>query len=464
MENGLTLAQAVEHALRDCGVEALYRPKLLLSFLLDDMSDGAPELRVLERNIDETLLRPYANAVRGNPFDVAPAVVHAKYYLTHECMVEPRVAHSIAEGLAGGVASWMGVSYVPHEFAQREPEVRVAGVEESQADFPLLNANPMSHGGLDRRARESWFSDFRKMRWLILGAVCASVLAMFMGIGLALLNHGSANSLKDSDPFYVLLLGVDAEDARLGEAGEGAKEPTGAFRSDSIMLCRIDPRNAKVTVVSIHRDTLVNLDEYGPQKINAAYAYGGAEYAVRVVSEFAGVPISHYVEIRMDELPDVIDSVGGITVDLDMPIHDPDFTKLDLPVGTQSLDGVEATMLCRCSHAYDQLGDGDVFRAANQRMVLRELIRRLLAQKDPASLIRMIAASNKVTTDLSIEEIGDLIACLGRMDVDSDIMESMEPTEGVYIKNAGWYEECKVDEWNAMMNRVNRGLPPESEE
>ena len=464
MKNGLSLSQAVEHALRDCGIEALYRPKLLLSFLLDDMSGDAPELRVLERNIDETLLRPFANAVCGNPFDVTPAVVHAKYYLTHECMVEPRVAHSIAEGLAGGAASWMGVAYAPSEFGPLESEALAINDSQSQVEYSLLGADPIRHENHAREMHKLRFPDLCNMRWLIVGAVCTCVLAMFMGIGLALRNHGAASGFENADPFYVLLLGIDAEDTRRGEAGEDGAESAVAFRSDAIILCRIDPKNAKVTAVSIHRDTLVNLDEYGPQRINAAYAYGGAEYAVQVVSEFAGVPIAHYVEMRMDELPDVIDSVGGITVDLDMPVHDPDFTKLDLSVGTQSLDGVEATMLCRCSHAYDQLGDGDVFRAANQRMVLRELMRRLFAQKDPISLARVITSAYRVTTDLSVGEIADLLACLGGMDVDSDIMEGMSPTEGVYIKNAGWYEECKVDEWNAMMNRVNRGLPPDPEE
>ena len=68
--------------------------------------------------------------------------------------------------------------------------------------------------------------------------------------------------------------------------------------------------------MSIHRDTQVNLGEYGTQKINAAYSYGGPELLIKTVSKLAGVDISHYVEVDFDGFGTVVDRLGGIEVDV----------------------------------------------------------------------------------------------------------------------------------------------------
>ena len=93
-------------------------------------------------------------------------------------------------------------------------------------------------------------------------------------------------------------------------------EGDGASRADVTMLCRIDPDIATVDLVSIPRDTMVEIDGYGTQKINAAYSFGGAAGAVETVSQFAGVDISHYAEVHFEELESVVDELGGIWVNV----------------------------------------------------------------------------------------------------------------------------------------------------
>lgn len=265
---------------------------------------------------------------------------------------------------------------------------------------------------------------------------------------------------EPGEPFYLLLLGVDKDEGRLNDADYGTDEH--AYRSDSIMVCRIDPKNVKVTMVSIHRDTLVNMGEHGKQKINASYAYGGASYATKIVTQFAGVPISHYAEVDLDRFISIVDSVGGVTVNLPVPVHDPEYTGLDLPAGEQYLTGYQAALLCRCRHGYDAYGDGDVFRAANQRMVFSAVIREVL-KSDPATIANTVTTmADSVTTDMDVATILDLATQMQSLDVEKDIMTGMEPTEGVVIGDT-WYEICLIDEWQKMMTRVYRGESPYDE-
>lgn len=263
------------------------------------------------------------------------------------------------------------------------------------------------------------------------------------------------------DPFYLLLLGVDKDEGRV-EDTEHYGDDEHAYRSDSIMLCRIDPKNVQVTMVSIHRDTAINMDEHGLQKINASYAFGGAAYATEVVSKFADVPISHYAEVDLDRFISIVDQVGGVTVDLPVPVYDPEYTGLDLPEGVQTLDGTDAALLCRCRHGYDKYGDGDRYRAANQRMVFSEIIKKVLAS-DPATMAATVATlAESVTTDLSIPDILDLASQMRTLNVETDIYTGMEPTDGV-LADGAWYEACLVDQWRKMMMRVDQGLPPYDE-
>ncbi|CDD78428.1 cell envelope-related function transcriptional attenuator common domain protein [Cryptobacterium sp. CAG:338] len=88
------------------------------------------------------------------------------------------------------------------------------------------------------------------------------------------------------------------------------------------ILARVDPKEKEVTLISIPRDTQVDIPGHGTQKINAAYAFGGASLAVDTVSELAGVPISHYAEIDFDGFKAVVDALGGIEVDVPMEIND----------------------------------------------------------------------------------------------------------------------------------------------
>ena len=266
---------------------------------------------------------------------------------------------------------------------------------------------------------------------------------------------------EPDDPFYMLLMGIDRDEGRTDSAEYGADDSN--YRSDSIMLVRVDPKALTVTLVSIHRDTWLELDDYGMQKINAAFSYGGPAYMIETVEKLAGVDISHYAEVDMDGLAAIVNQLGGVTVNLGVDVYDPYYTGLDLKAGEQTLNGWTAALLCRARHAYDSYGDGDVYRAANQRAVISAIVKKIL-KSNPVTIASTVATlATYVNTDLDVATIVDLALQFRKLDVDNNIWSVMCPTAGYYDEELGiWYEELQEEEWDAIMKRVRAGQNPKT--
>lgn len=354
---------------------------------------------------------------------------------------------------------------VPSEAQGLAPALITNANESHASESTSVSPNPYDDGKPSRSGKR------KRHVGVAIACVIVAVIAGVAAFGLWYL-HDINSRLKDNldtnltseltqtpagDPFYLLLLGTDKDESRAEDADYGDSDS--AYRSDSIMLVRVDPKNVKVTLVSIHRDTMVDLGDYGTQKINAAYSIGGPSYATQVISDFAGVDISHYAEVDMDRFTDIVDQVGGVTVNLPIAVKDPDYTGLDLEAGEQTLDGHTAALLCRARHAYDAYGDGDRYRAANQRIVMSAVIQKVLAS-DPATMVSTITTmADSVTTDMTLTQILTLAQQMKDLDVNTDVMSGMEPTTSAYINNI-WYEIVNEDEWKTMMERVDQGLSP----
>ncbi len=297
----------------------------------------------------------------------------------------------------------------------------------------------------------------------VIGVLAAAVVVWAMNVQAAL-NEGIDDEVRSAltepetvdDPFYMLLLGVDRNEDRAQSSEYG--EEDSAYRSDTIILARIDPPQKQVTLVSLHRDLLVDMGDYGVNKLNNAYSFGGPSYAIEVVSELAGVPISHYAEVNFDEFDALVDSLGGIEVDVPMDIDDPN-AGAPISAGPQTLDGAQALTLCRSRHAYDDYGDGDVFRAANQRMVIAAIAKKVMAV-DPLTLANTISQlAEMVTTDMSVTDLLHLASEMRGIDLDKNVYSGMTPTTSLY-QDGGWYELLDTEAWQTMMQRVDSGLSP----
>lgn len=323
-----------------------------------------------------------------------------------------------------------------------------------------------------KRSRRSGLKIFLIIFAVVLlaaGGVAAAYFAKISGAlnrGVDSALRGQLTEAKAGDPFYMLLMGVDKSADREQSAEYGAEDA--AYRTDSIILARIDPTNKKVTLVSIHRDTLVDFGANGKQKINAAYSIGaampnssGPAYTIETVSKFAGVPISHYAEIDFDGFSSVIDQLGGIEVNVPIDIKD-SYAEVDLKAGTQTLNGDQALGMCRARHAYDNYGDGDIYRAANQRMIIGAVVQKILAS-DPATISGSVSTlANYVTTDLSVPDILGFATQFSGFNPETSMYSGMEPTNSKFVNNT-WYEICDTKAWQAMMKRVNQGLSPYSD-
>lgn len=247
----------------------------------------------------------------------------------------------------------------------------------------------------------------------------------------------------NGDPYYVLLLGTD------GRPGETD------YRSDTIVLMRVDPSNKVVTLVSIPRDTKITYDGQ-TCKINAAHTYGGAEGVVKAVDELCGVKISHYVEVSFDGFSSVVDALGGVTVDVDVEINDAKAGDEVIYPGTQTLDGAQALEYCR-SRAFP---DGDYTRTRHQRTFITALISQVLSTTNPVTIVSVLnSTADMVSTDLSVTEIADMANQMRGMD-SSNIYSCTIPSTTKTIGGVS-YVIADDSQLAELMQRVNAGEDPQ---
>lgn len=169
--------------------------------------------------------------------------------------------------------------------------------------------------------------------------------------------------LENKEPFSILLLGVDE---RPGDIG----------RADTIMVATVNPDTEDVKLVSIPRDTLIELPESGNlDKINATYAYGGITETMETVEHYLDIPIHYYAQINFQGLVDLINAVGGVDIDspLDFTVQDSEehANAIHIKKGLQHLNGEEALGYARMRK---QDPRGDWGRQERQRQVIQAII------------------------------------------------------------------------------------------
>jgi len=165
--------------------------------------------------------------------------------------------------------------------------------------------------------------------------------------------------VEDQKPVSVLLLGVDQ---RPGERG----------RSDSIMVMTLNPTRNESRLISIPRDTKVDIVGHGTNdKINHAYSFGGPKMAIKTVEKFLNIPINYYAEINMEGFTSLVDAVGGVTV-----YNDLDFTSAGthFSTGKINLTGTDALKYTRMRYEDPR---GDFGRQMRQRQVIEQVVAKL---------------------------------------------------------------------------------------
>ena len=176
-----------------------------------------------------------------------------------------------------------------------------------------------------------------------------------------------------AEPLVFLVIGSDS---RAGlESLQNFGESAGA-RGDVIMLVKLYPADGHVQILSVPRDLLVEIPGKGTDRINAAYAAGGAPLMVRTVKQVTGLPVHHYVEVDFVGFQSLVDDIGGVYLDFPYPARDAN-SGLAVDAGYHLLEGSQALAYARSRH-YQEQRDGtwvsvdadDIGRTERQQKLL----------------------------------------------------------------------------------------------
>lgn len=221
--------------------------------------------------------------------------------------------------------------------------------------------------------------------------------------GDGILDDGYSYDVVKGPGKNILLLGSDTR------SGSEAAQVSGS-RADSIMLMHIPADGKGVYLVSIMRDTWVNIPGYGSAKINAALNYGGISLQVATVENLLGIKIDHVAEIEFEGFKALVNSVGG--VDVQVPFNF-DINIWSFKQGMQHMDGGAALAFVRARY---QFADGDYQRVRNQRAFLRGLYNTMKAKGALSnvgsfqSAVESIAGYMRVDSGLDAAQIAQIAA------------------------------------------------------
>jgi LCP family protein required for cell wall assembly len=243
--------------------------------------------------------------------------------------------------------------------------------------------------------------------WLLLSLVLFLISAQVQSthISSAAKDQLTGGGFPLTSPTTILVLGSDARTP-------GTKEPgattigSGPSRSDSILLMRVG--GGKNSTLSVLRDTVVPIPGHGTNKINAAYAFGGAALSIKTVEQYLGIPINHVVEVNFENFPQLIDALGGIDISTKCVHSEISGGKknggytLRLSSGTHHINGKQALILARTRHNLCRPQEDDRDRAKRQQAILGGIKSQVVS---PGTFFRLPwvswAAPKAVDTDMS---------------------------------------------------------------
>lgn len=225
----------------------------------------------------------------------------------------------------------------------------------------------------------------------------------------------------DDDVYHLLLIGCDAANG-------------GSSRSDSMMVLSINRRSKTITLTSLMRDIYLTIPDYWNDRLNAAYAYGGADLLIETIQSNFGIPVQEYVMVDFQSFRDVVDVLGGVTVDMSAAELD----AVNAQVWENEADRLQNTGKVRLNGnqalAYARLrnvGASDFDRTGRQREVLSAMF----DEAKSLSLLELNDLVNAllphVTTDLTQGEVFDIL--LHSMEyLNYDLQSFRIPTDGSY--------------------------------
>ena len=198
------------------------------------------------------------------------------------------------------------------------------------------------------------------------------------------IQHVSALSGRPGTPGQTyLIVGSDARDGWRDDGTEGA-------RTDTIMVLH-QPTSGPTALISLPRDSYVNIPGYGGNKINAAFAYGGPHLLVETVEELTGLTIDRYVEVGFLGVEGMVDALGGVELCYDLDVNDL-YSEMVWTAGCHKVDGTGALAFSRMRYS-DPIGD--IGRVQRQQQVVAAVAKGITSAStvtNPAKARRVASA------------------------------------------------------------------------
>lgn len=256
------------------------------------------------------------------------------------------------------------------------------------------------------------------------------------GMIATLVGH-NPEKLKDLEPLYVLVLGESVSgDSRL---------------TDTILVCKYDPKTQKAAMMSIPRDTYTGNDRAHATayyKINNAYKAGAdPENTVKVVNKITGLNIKYYLWVNTNVLKELVDEVGGVYFDVPIDMYYTHDTEqnlyIDLKKGYQLLDGNKAEQVVRFRHNNDgttypaEYGVEDYGRMRTQRAFISATVEQTLKPENILKIGDFVdIAYRNIKTNMSLEDIKDYLPYAVNFSTE-DLQTGMLPGADEFVKATG---------------------------
>ncbi|MTH55030.1 LytR family transcriptional regulator [Bacillus mangrovi] len=244
--------------------------------------------------------------------------------------------------------------------------------------------------------------------------------------------------LAKKEPISILLMGVDERD---GDAG----------RSDSLIYMTVNPNKKEMHMVSIPRDTRTEIIGHNTvDKINHAYAFGGTTMAIETVQNFLGVDVDYFVKVNMESFKQIVDTVGGVTIDNHLAFE---YENETFQKGPITLTGEQALKYSRMRY---EDPDGDFGRQLRQRMVIEAVIAKGANIQSISKFGDMLGVvENNVKTNLSFDNMWNMVSNYrdaSQKMIQHSIKGNDTKIDGIY------YLEVPEENRTALTNELKKSL------
>ena len=226
------------------------------------------------------------------------------------------------------------------------------------------------------------------------------LILILIPITVGLIVELQLNDQQTGGKINILLLGRDAQN------------PIYSGNTDSITILSIDKKTKKVALLSIPRDSKVNIPGHGMDKINAAYGDGGINLTVTTIENFLNIHIDYYVVIDFEEFKSIVDTLGGINVNVEPQIaaYRPELGQ----AGVKKLNGDQTLLYAR----FRQDNEGDIGRVHRHQKIIAEIVKESL---EPSNLPKLPSILNQLRENTHTNvPIYDSVM-LGKLLMDFDI-------------------------------------------